>query len=188
MPARARLRRVTPERPQPGAGHGLAGGALRAPRLLASLAEHALATQPRAGLQGLGDCVFFAQTAPGSGGPALRCPGCARLRWGRCGIVGPPCSSAWPPCSPKVRGRRATSGLGTNFAGSVCVARGGWDRGRGCVECARVWACARSVQPPRSAEAPLRQVPHRRNWRGRPSVRPQRDSRDVSLVHRKGLE
>ncbi|XP_021568024.1 uncharacterized protein LOC110595638 [Carlito syrichta] len=28
-------------------------------------------------------------------------PGCARLRWGRCGTTGPLCSSAWPPCSPK---------------------------------------------------------------------------------------
>lgn len=159
--------RAGPGRPT-AAGHGPAGGARRAPRLLAPLAAHSLATQPGARLHELGHCVFFAQTAPESGGSAPRCPGCARLRWGRRGPVGPPCSSAWPPCSPKVSGRRATSGPGTNFAGSECVGVHAWLGWLGERAWVCVCACARARADAKVRGGPFAAGASREDVGGRP--------------------
>lgn len=109
------------------AGHGLAGGARRAPRLLAPLAAHCLATRPRARLQGLGDCL----RADGAGEPRIRAP-LSRVRPSEMG-------TPWHHWSPVLvslaalfsKGEGSPRHLrpGTNFAGSecvgVCVAGGG---------------------------------------------------------------
>lgn len=165
------------------ADHGLAGGGRRAPPLLSPLARHSLILPPAPVLWGLGDCVFFAQTALGSRGSSLRVSamctsemGTLWHHWSPVLISLAALFSKGKGMPPPPRAPRRTL-LGVSVWEGAHVCGGGGERGRGVCVCVCSCLCTRARAAAKVLRSPLAPHASPEDLGGRPWMRPQREEK-----------